>query len=89
MFGPGPNRGAGEGGGFKKIKKVPSFSWEKFKIREDPKNKMLSIFVLNMVKYTNISLILTDFLPIFFIFNLFKQKKIGFPRFPVPKASLT
>ena len=35
-------------------------------------HKMLSI-VLNMAKYTIISLILIDFVPIFFIFNLFRR----------------
>ena len=35
---------------------------------------MISIIVLNMAKYTIISLILTDFVPIFVIFNLFKNK---------------
>ena len=34
---------------------------------------MLSIVVLNMAKYTIISLILTDFVPISVIFNLFRN----------------
>ena len=37
------------------------------------KHKILSIIVLNMAKYTIISLILIDFVPIFFIFNLFQR----------------
>ena len=37
------------------------------------KHKVLSIVVLNMAKYTIISLILSEFVPIFFIFNLFQN----------------
>ena len=63
-LGNGPNRG----GGRQKIKKVPDFSWEKFKIE------------LNMAKYIIISLILTDFVATFFILNLFqKNLKNGKP----------
>ena len=84
------------GGGHQKIKKVPTFSWEKFKIRGNQKSpkflrvpktnkimthfhlmrtqnhKILTIVVLNMAKYTIISLILTDFVSIFFISTCFK-----------------
>ena len=41
------------------------------------KHKMLSIVVLNMAKYTIISLILTNFVPIFFIYNLFQKNVRG------------
>ena len=109
-----------KGGVRQKIKKVPSFSWEKFKIRgggvfgnqkspkfqrvpktnkmmthfhimRTKKHKMLSIVVLNMAKYTIISLILTDFVPIFFIFNLFRKFFRGsfrFKKVPRPKLIL-
>ena len=55
------------------------------------KNKMLSIVVLNMAKYTIISLILTDFVPIFFIFNLFRKFFRGsfrLKKVPSPKLIL-
>ena len=39
-----------------------------FHLMRTQKHKILSIVVLNMAKYT----ILTDFVPIFFIFNLFR-----------------
>ena len=86
-----------KGGGRQKIQKIPSFSWEKFKIRggvfgnqkspkfqtvlktnrimshfhlmRTQKRKILSIVVLNNAKYTIISIILNDCVPIFFIFN--------------------
>ena len=44
-----------------------------FHLMRTHKHKMLSIVVLNMAKYTIISLILIDFVPIFFIFNLFRN----------------
>ena len=71
-----------------------------FHLMRTQKHKILSIAVLNMAKYTIISLILTDFVPIFFIFNLFQRifrgsfrlKKIlsskKFPRIFNWKASL-
>ena len=34
---------------------------------------VLSIVVLNMAEYTIISLIMIDFVPIYFIFNLFRR----------------
>ena len=37
------------------------------------KHKILSIIVLNMAKYIIISLIFIYFVPIFFIFNLFRD----------------
>ena len=51
------------------------------------KHKMLSIVVLNMAKYTIISLILTDFVPIFFIFNLFRGS-FRFKKVPNPELIL-
>ena len=48
-----------------------------FHLMRTQKDKILSIVVLNMAKYTIISLILTDFVPIFFIFNLFQQNFRG------------
>ena len=49
---------------------------------------MLSIVVLNMAKYTIISLILTDFVPIFFIFNLFRKNLGGIPFQKSPKPQV-
>ena len=40
-------------------------------VKRTQKHKVLSIVVLNMAKFTSISLLLIDFVPIFFIFNLF------------------
>ena len=102
-------------GNGQKIKKAPSFSWEKFKkkfgnqkspkfqrvpktnkimthfhLMRTQKHKIWSIVVLNMAKYTIISLILTDFVPIFFIFNLFRQNFRGsfrFKKIPSSKKS--
>ena len=84
-----------------KNQKFPSFSWEKLEIRgyqmthfhlmKTQKHTILSIFVLNMAKYTIISLILTDFVPIFFIFNLFRKTFRGsfrFKKVPSPKLIL-
>ena len=54
------------------------------------KDKILSIVVLNMAKYTFISLILIDFVPIFFIFNLFQKKfrrSFRFKKIPSSKKS--
>ena len=45
------------------------------------RTKNLSIVVLNIAKYTIISLILTDNVPIFFRFNLFQTKIRGSFRF--------
>ena len=62
-----------------------------FHIMRTKKHKMLSIVVLNMAKYTIISLILTDFVPIFFIFNLFRKNFRGsfrFKKVPSPKLIL-
>ena len=105
-----------------KIKKVPSLSWEKFKIRGEGvfgnkkkspkfqrlpktdkimthfhfmrthKHNILSIVVLIMAKYTIISLILIDFVPI--LFNFFRRifrGSIHFLKFPIYicKASLS
>ena len=44
-----------------------------FHLMRSQKHNISSIVVLNMAKYTIISLILTDFVPIFFIFNLFRN----------------
>ena len=44
-----------------------------FHLMSTQKHKILSIVVLNMAKYTIISLILTDFVQIFFIFSLFRK----------------
>ena len=58
-----------------------------FHLMRPKKHKNLSIFVLNMAKYTIISLILTDFVPIFFIFNLFWKNCRGsfrFKKVPIP-----
>ena len=44
-----------------------------FHLMRTQKHKILSIIVLNMAKYTIILLILIDFVPIFFIFNLSQQ----------------
>ena len=44
-----------------------------FHLMRTQKHKILSIVVLNMAKYTIISLILIDFVPIFFILNLFER----------------
>ena len=52
-----------------------------FHLMRTPKHKILTIVVLNMAKYTIISLILTDFVPIFFIFNLFRKNLGGLFRF--------
>ena len=76
------------------FKNVPCFIWEKFNIwggwginndsfssYEDPKN---------MAKYTIISLILIDFVPIFFIFNLFRRifrRSFRFKKIPSSKKS--
>ena len=51
---------------------LDSFSFH-FHLMRTQKHKILSIIVLNMAKYTIVSLILTDFVPIFFIFNLFQR----------------
>ena len=62
-----------------------------FHIMRTKKHKMLSIVVLNMAKYTIISLILTDFVPKFFIFNLFWKNFRGsfrFKKVPSPKLIL-
>ena len=48
-----------------------------FHIMRTKKHKILSIVVLNMAKYTNISLILVDFVPIFFIVNLIQNFKVS------------
>ena len=48
-----------------------------FSSYEVQKHKILSNVVLNMSKYTIISLILIDFVPIFFIFNLFRRMFSG------------
>ena len=52
-----------------------------FHLIRTQKHKMLSIVVLSMAKYTIISLILIDFVPIFFIFNLFRRIFRGSFRF--------
>ena len=44
-----------------------------FHLMRTQKHKILSIIVLNMAKYTIISLILIDFVPIFVIFNLLQR----------------
>ena len=72
-----------------------------FHIMRTKKHKMLSIVVLNMAKYTIISLILTDFEPIFSYSTCFEKllgghsafkksqvQKSLFPRFLVWKSSL-
>ena len=43
-----------------------------FHLMRTQKHRILTIVVLNMAKYTIISLILTDFVPIFFILHLFE-----------------
>ena len=48
-----------------------------FHLMRTQKHKILSIVVLNMAKYTIISLILTDFVQIFFIFSLFQKNFMG------------
>ena len=44
-----------------------------FHLMRTQKHRILSIVILNMTKYTIISPILIDFLPTFFIFNLFRR----------------
>ena len=54
------------------------------------KHKMLSIVVINMAKYTIISLRLIDFVRIIFIFNLFQRICMGsfrFKKIPSSKKS--
>ena len=61
-----------------------------FHLMRTQKHKILSIIVLNMAKYTIISLILIDFVPIFFIFNLFRRIFRGsfrFKKIPSSKKS--
>ena len=48
-----------------------------FHLMRTQKHKILSIVVLNMAKYTFISLIITDFVQIFFIFSLFRKNFRG------------
>ena len=53
------------------------------------KHTILSIIVLNMAKYTIISLILTDFVPIYFMFNFFQKNVRGSFRFKnIPSLKL-
>ena len=52
-----------------------------FHLMRTQKHKILSIIVLKMAKYTIISLILIDFVPINFIFNLFQTIFRGLFRF--------
>ena len=60
-----------------------------FHLLRTQKHKMLSIVVLNMAKYTIISLILTDLVPICFIFKLFRQNFRGSFRFKIcPKSQV-
>ena len=68
------------GGGSSEIKKVPSSrgyqrlkKMTHFHLMRTQKHKILSLIVLNMAKYTIISLILIDFVPIFFILNFFRR----------------
>ena len=61
-----------------------------FHLMRTQKHKILSIVVLNMAKYTMLSLILTDFVAIFFIFSLFWQIFRGsfhFKKVPSSKKS--
>ena len=54
------------------------------------KHKILSFVVQNMAKYTIILLVLIDFVPIFFIFNLFRKNFRGsfrFKKIPSSKKS--
>ena len=52
-----------------------------FHLMRTQKHKIWSITVLNMAKYTIILLLLIDFVPIFFIFNLFRRIFRGSYRF--------
>ena len=52
------------------------------------KHKILSLVVLNMAKYTIISLILIAFVPILFIFNLFQNVLGGNSTFKNPKSQV-
>ena len=64
-----------------KFQRVPTTNkiMTHFHLLRTQKHKIWSIVLLNMAKYTIISLILTDFVPIFFIFNLFQKLFGGHP----------
>ena len=78
-FRPGPNRR-----GRQKIKK----SQVPVHLMRTQKHKILSLVVLNMAKYTIISLILIAFVPILFIFNLFQNVLGGNSTFKNPKSQV-
>ena len=59
-----------------------------FHLMGTQKHKIWSVIVLNMAKYTIISLILINFVPIFFIFNLFRRMFRGSFRFSIVKLPL-
>ena len=101
-LGISPNRGGGSSKNQKsakfqlgKVPKIPKFQrvpktnkiMTHFHLMRTQKYKMLSIVVLNMAKYTIISLILIDYLPIFNFFWRILRGSFLFKKVPSSKKS--